>query len=405
MVVALDECARLCGRLSIARGHVSVDEACGYGKSVEHTSETERSVCKSCEQKREITMRPVSCLRLLAPAAFVVALSCSSSDVDPSREDVLPNLGAGGGAALGNPGVPSAGGTPAEGSGEANNPAASSAGGSTSEVVPGDVATGTGGGAAAPAAQGGAGGAPAAEGAGGSGGVLSPIPEGSVLRIMAVGDSITRATCWRARLWDALNQSYAGRFDLVGTLQSNPGCSPANFDADNQGYSSSLITEIAAGTTNARTCDPICPTMADLAQAFMTARPDVLLMHFGTNDVWNARPVADIQSGYSQVVDAARAANPNVVVMVAQIIPMNVSETTCAGCTCPGCGTAVPQLDQQIVSWAASKTLPASPVLVVDQFTGYDAVADNVDGVHPNAQGSQKMADRWLSSLRPLFGD
>ncbi|MET0414215.1 MAG: SGNH/GDSL hydrolase family protein, partial [Polyangiaceae bacterium] len=176
------------------------------------------------------------------------------------------------------------------------------------------------------------------------------------------------------------------------------------FDADNQGYSSSLITEIAAGVTTTRTCDPSCPTMADVAQAFVSADPDVVLMHFGTNDVWNGRAPADILNGYSQVVDAARAANPNVVVLVAQIIPMNVTEATCAGCTCAGCPTAVPQLDQQIVGWAASKSTAESPVVVVDQLTGYDATADNRDGVHPNDSGSQKIADRWLTALTPLFG-
>jgi mannan endo-1,4-beta-mannosidase len=41
---------------------------------------------------------------------------------------------------------------------------------------------------------------------------------------------------------------------------------------------------------------------------------------------------------------------------------------------------------------------------VVDQFTGYDAVADNVDGVHPTSStGSQKIADNWYAALVPLF--
>jgi mannan endo-1,4-beta-mannosidase len=42
-------------------------------------------------------------------------------------------------------------------------------------------------------------------------------------------------------------------------------------------------------------------------------------------------------------------------------------------------------------------------VRVVDQFAGYDAVADNRDGVHPNELGSKKIADRWFAALQPLF--
>jgi hypothetical protein len=171
---------------------------------------------------------------------------------------------------------------------------------------------------------------------------------------MAIGDSVTRATCWRAALWEHLQQSFPDRFDLVGTLSSDNGCTPANYDRDNQGYSSSLVTEIAAGITNARTCDPSpCPTLSDLQQAFAAQTPDVALIHFGTNDVWNAKPSEDIVNAYSAVVDSLRAANPQVVIFVAQIIPMHVTDMTCSGCSCANCATDVPALDARIVTWAA----------------------------------------------------
>jgi lysophospholipase L1-like esterase len=224
-----------------------------------------------------------------------------------------------------------------------------------------------------------------------------------IIRIMAIGDSITRATCWRANLWDELNQSFPGRFDLVGTLSQNPGCTPAGFDADNQGYSSSLVTEIVANVTTARTCDPSCPTLADLQTAFTATPTDVALIHFGTNDVWNSRPTEQIVAGYTQVVAALRAAHPKIVILVAQIIPMNVTASTCAGCSCAGCVSDIPALNTRILTWAAEQDTRDSPVRVVDQYTGFDATADNRDGVHPNASGAQKMADHWFEALSPLF--
>jgi lysophospholipase L1-like esterase len=228
--------------------------------------------------------------------------------------------------------------------------------------------------------------------------------ENGVIRIMAIGDSITRATCWRAALWNELNQSFPARFDFVGTLTSDNGCAPANYDRDNQGYSSSLITEIVANVTTARMCDPNpCPALADLQQAFLAKPTDVALMHFGTNDVWNAKNPQDIVNGYSEVVKALRAANPKVVILVAQIIPMNVTDTTCGGCTCAGCVTGVPALNALITSWAAQQSTADSSVRVVDQYDGYDAVADNRDGVHPNDLGSKKIADHWFAALSPLF--
>ena len=73
-----------------------------------------------------------------------------------------------------------------------------------------------------------------------------------VIRIMPIGDSTTRATCWRAGLWQRLNASFAGRFDFVGTIPKDNGCAPAGYDLDNQAYSSSLVTEIVARESEIR---------------------------------------------------------------------------------------------------------------------------------------------------------
>lgn len=248
--------------------------------------------------------------------------------------------------------------------------------------------------------------ASAEQGTGGSVGVLDASREAThpgAVRIMAVGDSIVRATCWRGLLWQHLNQNYASRFDLVGTLSNDPGCGLGSYDMDNQGYSSSLITEVVAGITTARGCDPACPSLNTFKTAFAAATPDVVLMHYGTNDVWNAKPTSQVISAYSTLIDAVREANPFVVLLVAQIIPMNVTNATCTGCSCPGCPTAIPAFNAALATLAMSKSTDASPVIVVDQYTGFDAILDTKEGVHPNTQGSQKMADRWYAALTRNF--
>ncbi|MFL5307977.1 MAG: SGNH/GDSL hydrolase family protein, partial [Polyangia bacterium] len=252
-----------------------------------------------------------------------------------------------------------------------------------------------GGGGALTSGAGGAGGVGGRTGTGGTGtgGASGPV------RIMAIGDSVTRATCWRDFLWQQLQPSYAGKVDFVGTLQADYGCGVTGFDSDNQGYSSSLVTEVAANVTNARTCDPYCPNMSNLQTAFASAKPQVVLMHWGTNDVWNGKSSASITSAYATVIDALRTANPAVVVLLAQIIPMNVTGATCSGCSCASCSTAIPALNTAITTFAAGKTTTQSPVIVVDQYTGFDATADTRDGVHPNTQGSQKMAAKWYAAL------
>jgi cellulase/cellobiase CelA1 len=56
-------------------------------------------------------------------------------------------------------------------------------------------------------------------------------------------------------------------------------------------------------------------------------------------------------------------------------------------------------LDAAIPAWASSKTTAQSPIIAVDQWTGFVDSTDTVDGVHPNDAGNQKMAARWYPPL------
>jgi lysophospholipase L1-like esterase len=238
---------------------------------------------------------------------------------------------------------------------------------------------------------------------------LTPLPE--LARIVAVGDSITQSTCWRALLWQQLERDFPDRTDFVGTHASDAGCMVAGYDMDNEGYGSALVTEVAAGVTDRRTCNPDCPSLDVLRQNFASAPADVALVHFGTNDVWNGINAGDgnapeagsVLAAYGAVLEALRASNPSIRVFVAQLIPMNVSEATCTGCTCAECPDRVTTLNEQMALWAAAVDTAASPGSIVDQWTGFDALTDTRDGVHPNLTGSEKMASQWYGALAPLL--
>ncbi|HTV22236.1 MAG TPA: GDSL-type esterase/lipase family protein [Polyangiaceae bacterium] len=237
----------------------------------------------------------------------------------------------------------------------------------------------------------------------------APLPE--LVRLVSVGDSTTQSTCWRALLWQHLEQDFPGRVDFVGSHQSDSGCMVAGSDNDNEAYGSALVTEVAAGVTDRRTCNPACPTLDDLRTHFAATPADIAFVHFATNDVWNginpgsasAPEPGSILAAYDSVLEALRAANPNVRVFTAQIIPMNVTETTCSGCTCAECPDRIAALNARMTEWASAHATATSPISVVDQWTGFDAAADTRDGVHPNTAGSQKMADRWFAALAPLL--
>ncbi|NES14054.1 MULTISPECIES: cellulose binding domain-containing protein [Micromonospora] len=197
------------------------------------------------------------------------------------------------------------------------------------------------------------------------------------VRVMPLGDSITGSPgCWRAVLWNRLQSTGYPDVDFVGTLGPQ-GCG-VPYDGDNEGHGGYLVTNVAN---------------QNLLPGWLAAtHPDVVLMHFGTNDVWSNIAPATILAAYSKLVDQMRASNPATTVLVAKIIPMNPS-------SCPECGQRVVALNSAIDGWAAGKTTTASPVVVVDQWTGFDTATDTYDGVHPNAAGDQKMSDRWYPAL------
>ncbi|MEV4517843.1 cellulose binding domain-containing protein [Dactylosporangium sp. NPDC049525] len=217
--------------------------------------------------------------------------------------------------------------------------------------------------------------------------LLLALPAGpaaaAAVRIMPLGDSITgNPGCWRALLWNDLQSGGHTNIDFVGT-QPPQGCS-VPYDGDGEGHGGALVTAVA--------------DQNQLPAWLSASRPDVVLMHFGTNDVWSNRSTDTILAAYSKLVDQMRASNPAMRILVAQIIPMNPS-------SCTECAARVVALNAAIPAWAASRTTAASPVTVVDQWTGFSTATDTGDGVHPNATGDRKIANRWLPAVvRALDG-
>jgi lysophospholipase L1-like esterase len=203
------------------------------------------------------------------------------------------------------------------------------------------------------------------------------------VRIMPLGDSITGSPgCWRSLLWNRLQSTGHTDIDLVGTLPPQ-GCGQAH-DGDNEGHGGALVTTVA--------------DQNQLVGWLSATRPDIVLMHFGTNDVWSARSVDTILGAYSKLVDQMRASNAGMRILVAKIIPMDSARS------CSECAQRVINLNNAIPGWAAGKTTAASPITVVDQWTGFSTASDTYDGVHPNSSGDRKMSDRWYPALVSALG-
>ncbi|MBZ4321048.1 GDSL-type esterase/lipase family protein [Streptomyces huiliensis] len=136
-----------------------------------------------------------------------------------------------------------------------------------------------------------------------------------------------------------------------------------------------------------------------------TALPDLLLVELGFDDIGWLGAGADLVPTMKRFVDNARAANPNVRIVVA-----NVPHRTTLG-------SANPQLPQRTTDYntALAKAVPtwstdASPVALADVDAAYGCdpnattCASTYDGLHPNALGEYRIARAFGTVLHNRFG-
>lgn len=212
---------------------------------------------------------------------------------------------------------------------------------------------------------------------------------------MIVGDSISAGPgCYKKYLLAALNANGYSNFDFVGAYTDDCGggvrhsarsCSTA------QQYTQPNFT-LAAGS-----CNP-SGTFDGLAPLATTYQPDLLMLQLGVNDVWGGRATDAILADYTALVQEARAENPNMVIVVAQI--QQIRPTSDAN---PDAVFArAQQLIQAVPGWAQSQSRPESPVFVADLWTNSD-VAQTLDGVHPDDAGAQRMGQNWFNALKGVL--
>jgi len=204
----------------------------------------------------------------------------------------------------------------------------------------------------------------------------------AVVRIMPLGDSITQGyhTSYRDPLWSALREA-GWKVDFVGTMKSNYGGGgpPRGYDTDHEGHWGWHADEV----------------MERIAEWAERSNPDIVLLHLGTNDVGTGHDPLETAGEVAQVIALLRDQNPGIHVLLALIIPVDHAAAN----------KNIREYNEALAETAALLDRDSSRVLVVDQFSGFDAAADTYDGVHPNENGNRKMADRWFSALELLRSD
>jgi hypothetical protein len=206
----------------------------------------------------------------------------------------------------------------------------------------------------------------------------TPTPGGPLtgtVPIMVLGSSNETGTCWRAFLWQKLRAAGVMNFEFVGRTTTGPDCGVAGYDKDVEAAPGTIITGFSAN---------------DFAVRFKANPPRIVLVHVGGADAREGVPPAKILAAFSLAVEQARAVEPHVIFFVAQHTPQQPM-------------TGINELNAAIPGWAKQVSTPDSPVAAVDLFTGIVPATDLSDGTHLNEVGSQKVAQRFLDVVLPLF--
>lgn len=205
-------------------------------------------------------------------------------------------------------------------------------------------------------------------------------------RVMPLGDSLTELPGYRRPL--AAKLKAAGReVEWVGSMVDG--------DLHHEGHSGAQIQ-----------------TLLDNVQTWVgAARPDIILLQIGTNDMWRQRefdagnldqkqlPAPMLDTLLARLFELA----PQASIIVSRIPPMTQydpqtvpadQKATVAAEVGKGVKAYVDRIPDLVAGWVAK----GKAITSVDM---YDAISVNdlVDGVHPNDAGFGKMADTWYPAL------
>ena len=219
------------------------------------------------------------------------------------------------------------------------------------------------------------------------------------INILPLGDSITHAEINRASyryfLWKKLIDAGVN-FDFVGSMNTQldtyskgdtpqPDYNGQSFDKDHEGHFAWEVNHIWGGR------NPNNNTGSGSLGEWMQAYDfDIALVHLGTNDAFMGQDNNQTAFEIKAIIEKLREDNPNVVILLAKVIPTAKGEREAA---------AVEQLAGLIPAIVEEINTDDSPVILVDMFEGFDVNQLTYDGVHPNEKGEMEMADRWFKAI------
>ncbi|MCX9156334.1 GDSL-type esterase/lipase family protein [Niveibacterium sp. 24ML] len=206
------------------------------------------------------------------------------------------------------------------------------------------------------------------------------------VRVMALGDSLTEG--WPAPYGGFRFELYR-RFiaanlpvDFVGSLSNTSEGLP---DKAHEGHGGWTSYDLRDGRRND-------PNAGSVASWLAAAKPDVILLLAGTNDVFNPGSDEDIAANLLSLVDRVRALAPEAELFVGSTPPLRESALN----------ARINHINA-IVQPGLATRMALDPRLHFVPTNGAISSADlDNDGVHmaPEGAGNAKLADAWLAATR-----
>ena len=244
--------------------------------------------------------------------------------------------------------------------------------------------------------------------------VESIFAEGDTLKIMPLGDSITRGATqsslnhgragYRKPLIDSLKLYYTSvflggdDFDMVGTqVQGN---AELNFDRDHEGRSGWQASN-PLNTNNSM--------LHNLNNILNQNPPDLILLHIGTNDIDSDNDnAANLVSEVDSILTIIKNFDSTITTIVAKII--NRTDVLTGG---PKSDT-VSAFNEQLEMMVNNRINMGERLFLVDMENGagFDYMIDSsfpytshdmYDLLHPNDRGYNKMAAVWFNKIKELL--
>jgi len=140
--------------------------------------------------------------------------------------------------------------------------------------------------------------------------------------------------------------------------------------------------------------------------ALLPSNASVTLVHAGTNDFIQGKPLDWATQNLSQIVKNLIQQNPNTTIYVAKIVRFMKPAASCMGCTDHTVSNPLVEkynewIEQKLVNGISIKF--SGQVTIVDMYGALQLPTDySFDGVHPSPAGYQKMACSWIRGIKKM---